>query len=637
MHERAPSPIHHHADAQSRPTSFRTRLVLAGLFALAGFALLGWRMLHLQLVHGARYALQADGNRIAVAPIEPARGAILDRNGVVLAHNQFTHTLEITLSQLDDTVDYVIDELATLVSISHADRARFHKLRNDYKRMDAVPIRSGLTDEEVARFTAQRFRFPGVDVGVQTFRHYPLGSTAAHVVGYVGRISDPDRTRIAALSDKNGTTSDAYDPRRDANNYSGADSIGKIGVEQHYETELRGLTGFEQVETTAGGRPVRTLSRTPSSPGNNLVLSIDAGLQRYAEQTFAGRRGALVAIEPATGEILAFVSAPAFDPNAFVGGIDQSTWSALSQSPDHPLLNRPLQGIYPPGSTYKPFMALAALTLGARTPQWAFLDPGHYKVGNQVFRNDVPTGHGRVDLHRAITVSNNTYFYMLAHEMGVDAIAQFMKPWSFGQLTGIDIAGEARGVLPSTEWKRQAFPRQPQWYEGDTVSLGNGQGYNAFTILQLAHAVATLANDGVAMTPRLVRAIENPRSGERTARAPLERARIDVRQQDLDIVKRAMQDANMHRSGTAYGTFKDAPFSSAGKTGTSQVFSLRGAQYRKDVVAEHLRDHALYVGYAPAEQPRIAVAVIIENGGWGRVAAPVAREVMARWLAQDGA
>ena len=637
MHERAPSPIHHRADAQSRPTSFRTRLVLAGLFALAGFALLGWRMLHLQLVHGARYALQADGNRIAVAPIEPARGAILDRNGVVLAHNQFTHTLEITLSQLDDTVDHVIDELATPVFISHADRARFHKLRNDYKRMDAVPIRSGLTDEEVARFTAQRFRFPGVDVGVQTFRHYPLGSTAAHVVGYVGRISDHDRTRIAALSDKNGTTSDAYDPRRDANNYSGADSIGKIGVEQHYETELRGLTGFEQVETTAGGRPVRTLSRTPSSPGNNLVLSIDAGLQRYAEQTFAGRRGALVAIEPATGEILAFVSAPAFDPNAFVGGIDQSTWSALSQSPDHPLLNRPLQGIYPPGSTYKPFMALAALTLGARTPQWAFLDPGHYKVGNQVFRNDVPTGHGRVDLHRAITVSNNTYFYMLAHEMGVDAIAQFMKPWSFGQLTGIDIAGEARGVLPSTEWKRQAFPRQPQWYEGDTVSLGNGQGYNAFTILQLAHAVATLANDGVAMTPRLVRAIENPRSGERTARAPLERARIDVRQQDLDIVKRAMQDANMHRSGTAYGTFKDAPFSSAGKTGTSQVFSLRGAQYRKDVVAEHLRDHALYVGYAPAEQPRIAVAVIIENGGWGRVAAPVAREVMARWLAQDGA
>jgi penicillin-binding protein 2 len=503
--------------------------------------------------------------------------------------------------------------------------------------MEGIPIRTGLTDEEAARFTAQRYRFPGVDIGVQAVRQYPLGSTAAHVVGYVGAVSELDRARIATLSDKNESASGSYDPRLDARNYKGADSIGKSGIEQRYETELRGLTGLAQLETNAAGRPLRTLARTEATPGRNVVLSLDIGLQQRAERALAGQRGALVAIEPATGEVLAFVSAPSFDPNAFVGGIDQATWDALNRSPDRPLLNRPLQGIYPPGSTYKPFMALAALSLGLRTPQWSFVDPGYYTVGSQIFRNDVPTGHGRVDMTRAITVSNNTYFYRLAHEMGADAIADFMRPWGFGQLTGIDIAGEARGVLPSREWKRQAFPREPHWYQGDTVSLGNGQGYNASTILQLAHAVATLANDGVAMTPRLVRAIEDPVSGERRSVAPRERARIEVRQEDLDIVKRAMQTVNMTSSGTAYRTFKDAPFSSAGKTGTSQVFSLRGARYRRDTVAERLRDHALYVGYAPADQPRIAVAVIVENGGWGRTAAPVAREVMEQWLAAQGA
>jgi penicillin-binding protein 2 len=631
------SRVHCASEAASPSSAFRSRVFIAGLFALCGFAVIAWRMVLLQVVQAQRYALQADENRMAFAPIAPTRGAIVDRNGVVLARNVFAPTLEITSSRLDRPLDTVIDELTSVVPISEADRARFHRRRDGATRFDGVPIRTGLTDAELARFAAQRFRFPGVDIGVQSIRQYPLGSAAAHVVGYVGAMSELDRARIAALSDKNDGTAAGGDARLDARNYKGAERIGKTGIEQRYETELRGLAGFEQVETNASGRPLRTLARTEATPGANVILSLDIGLQLRGEAALAGHRGALVALDPSTGEVLAFVSTPSFDPNAFVGGIDRETWDALSRSADRPLLNRPLQGIYPPGSTYKPFMALAALTLGVRTPQWSFFDPGHYSVANQTFRNDVPSGHGTVDMTRAITVSNNTYFYRLAHEIGVDAIADFMRPWGFGQRTGIDLAGEARGVLPSTEWKKHAFARQPHWYDGDTVNLGNGQGYNAATLLQLAHAVATLANDGVAMTPRVVRAIEDPASGERRMLAPRERTRIAVKQQDLDVIKRAMQTVNMTRQGTAYRAFKDASFSSAGKTGTAQVFSLRGARYRREAVAERLRDHALYVGYAPADKPRIAVAVIIENGGWGHAAAPVARDVMAQWLAAQGA
>lgn len=622
-------------NAAPPPSPFRTRLLIAGLFALAGFALLAWRMVHLQVTHGDKYALQADGNRIAVSPIVPARGTISDRRGVVLAHDRFVSVLEITPSRLDRTVDDTIEALAPIIAISDADRSRFKRQLAQSKRFERIPIRSGLGDAEVARFAARRFRFPGVDINVQAVREYPLGSTAAHVVGYTGRVSARDQAEMTARSESNGTASGHYDPRLEAHNYNGTQNIGRAGIEHRYETELHGLTGFEKIEVTAGGRPVRTLSRANATPGNGLVLSLDTGLQQLAERAFAGRRGALVAIEPATGDILAFVSAPSFDPNLFVGGIAPTAWDALSRSPDRPLLNRPLQGIYPPGSTYKPFMALAALARGVRTPQWSFFDPGYYMLGTHKFRNDIPTGHGRVDMNRAIMVSNNTYFYMLAHEMGVDAIADFMRPWAFGQLTGVDIAGEARGVLPSTQWKRETLPEQPRWYEGDTVSLGNGQGYNAFTILQLAHAVATLANDGVAMTPRFVRAIEAPAGGTERTLAPTVRNRIDVDPAHFDVVKRGMQNVNMSPSGTAYAIFKDMPFTSAGKTGTSQVFSLRGARYRRDAVQESLRDHALYVGFAPVEKPRIAIAVIIENGGWGRVAAPIARDVMSYWIGQS--
>ena len=620
-------------NAEQQLSKFRLRVEAAGLFVFVCFGLIGIRFLYLQVWHFSKYSLQADENRISVAPIVPNRGIITDRNGVVLAKNYSAYTLEITPSKIDTTLDDEIDRIATVIPVDQRDRRRFKKLLEDSKNFESLPIRTRLTDEEVARFTAQRYRFPGVEVRARLFRQYPLGPTAAHVIGYIGRISLRDQERIDEASDANDADTDHYDPRVDANNYKGTDYTGKIGVEQSYETELHGLTGFEEVEVTAGGRPVRTLSRTQATPGNNLVLSLDIGLQQVAEQAFAGKRGALVAIEPSTGDVLAFVSAPSFDPNSFVDGIDQQTWDSLNNSPDHPLLNRPLHGTYPPGSTYKPFMALAALTLHKRTPSWGFQDPGSYTFGGHTFRNDVRAGQGWVDMNRAIVVSNDTYFYMLAHDLGVNAMAGFMKPWGFGQITGIDINGEARGILPSTEWKRKAYrkPEQQRWYEGETISLGIGQGYNSFTILQLAHATATLANDGVVMKPHLVKEIENPitKAMRLTVREPS--AKIDVKQSDIDVIKRAMEGVVI--SGTGAKIFRGAPYQAAGKTGTAQVYSLQGANYSGHATAEHLRDHALFIAFAPADHPTIAVALIVENGGWGAESAgPIARRVLDYYL-----
>lgn len=620
-------------NAEQLLSRFRLRVAAAGLFVFVCFGLIGLRFLYLQVWHFSKYSLQANENRISVAPIVPNRGIITDRNGIVLAKNYSAYTLEITPSKISGTLDEEIDNLAQVIPIDARDRRRFKKLLEDSKNFESLPIRTRLTDEEVARFTAQRFRFPGVEVRARLFRQYPLGPTAAHVIGYIGRISQRDQERIDNASDQNDANPEHYDPRLDANNYKGTDYVGKIGVEQSYETELHGLTGFEEVEVTAGGRPVRTMSRTQATPGNNLVLSLDIGLQQVAEQAFTGKKGALVAIEPATGDVLAFVSAPSFDPNSFVDGIDQQTWDSLNNSPEHPLLNRPLHGTYPPGSTYKPFMALAALTLKKRTPAWGFQDPGYFTFGGHTFRNDVRSGQGWVDMNRAIVVSNDTYFYILARDLGVNAMAGFMKPWGFGQITGIDISGEARGILPSTEWKKKAYrkPEQQRWYEGETISLGIGQGYNSFTILQLAHATATLANDGVVMKPHLVRDIENPITKDMRATVRDPSDKIAVRQQDIDVIKRAME--GVVTNGTASKVFIGAPYLAAGKTGTAQVYSLQGANYKGHALAEHLRDHALFIAFAPAEQPKIALALIVENGGWGAEAAgPIARKVLDYYL-----
>lgn len=599
---------------------FRLRLSVVGGIVLVFFGILFARFLWLQVVKHQDYAMQAEDNRISVVPIVPNRGLILDRNGVVLARNFSAYTLEITPSKIGRPLDDVIESLSAVVDIQAKDRRRFRRLLDEAKNFESVPIRTRLTDEEVARFTVQRYRFPGVEIQARLFRQYPLGETAAHVVGYIGRISQRDAKKIEEMEE--------------SANYAGTDYIGKEGLEKKYENVLHGKTGYEEVEVTAGGRAVRTLSRTAAIPGHNLILSIDIELQKIVEEAFGDRRGALVAIEPATGDILAYVSKPTFNPNLFVDGIDQQSWDELNTSLDKPLLNRPLIGSYPPGSTYKPFMALAALELGKRTPAQTISDPGHFWFGNHRFRDDKVGGHGIVDMYKSIVQSCNTYYYVLANDLGVDGIHDFMKPFGFGQLTGVDLDNERTGVLPSTAWKRAAYkrPEQKKWYAGETISIGIGQGYNSFTPLQMAHAVSNLANNGVVMKPHLVKTIEDAMTKERMLTVPKESYRIPLKQENIDIVKNAM--AGVVREGTSSRAFANAGYISAGKTGTAQAIGIgRNEKYDAKKMAERHRDHSLYTAFAPADNPRIALAVIVENGGFGAAAAaPIARLALDYYL-----
>ncbi|MBR7779669.1 penicillin-binding protein 2 [Undibacterium rugosum] len=599
---------------------FRMRLIFIGVFVFFCFALLISRFIWLQVIKHDDYMLLADENRIDVVPVVPNRGLIMDRNGVILARNYSAYTLEITPSKIKQDMDTLIDNLAELVDIQPKHRKRFRKLLEDSKNFESVPIRTRLTDDEVARFIAQRFRFPGVDIQARLFRQYPQGDSASHVIGYIGRISQKD--------------AELLDEREDAANYNGTDYIGKEGLEKSYENLLHGTTGFEQVEVSAGGRAVRTLSRTPPTSGKNLILSVDIELQKVVEEAFGERRGALVAIEPETGDVLAFVSKPTYDPNLFVEGIDQQSWNELNTSEDKPLLNRPLTGAYPPGSTYKPFMALAALELGKRTPNQTIADPGYFTFGNHTFKDDRPGGHGMVDMYKSIVHSCDTYYYMLANDMGVDAMHDFMKPFGFGQKTGIDLEHERSGLLPSTTWKRNAFkkPAQQRWVSGDTISLGIGQGQNTFTPLQMAHAMATLANNGIVMKPHLVKIIEDPKTRQRELTVPKESFRIPLKQENIDIIKNAM--VGVVKEGTSARVFANTEYQSGGKTGTAQVVGLKkNEKYdAKRMAARHL-DHSLYIAFAPADKPKIAIAIIVENGGFGvEAAAPIVRKALDYYL-----
>ncbi|MFZ6816030.1 penicillin-binding protein 2 [Undibacterium sp. Rencai35W] len=602
---------------------FRMRLFFIGAFAVFCFIALISRFVWLQIVKHDVYALQADENRISIVPVVPNRGLILDRNGAILARNFSAYTLEITPSKISRDLDIVIDELAMLIDIQPKHRKQFRKLMEESKSFESLPIRTKLTDEEVARFTAQRFRFPGVDIQARLFRQYPLGDVASHVIGYIGRISQKDAEII--------------DDSEDGANYNGTSYIGKEGLEKSYEKLLHGTTGFEEVEVSAGGRAVRTLSRTAPTSGKNLILSVDIELQKIIEEAFGDRRGALVAIEPATGDVLAFVSKPTYDPNLFVEGIDQQSWNELNTSEDRPLLNRPLTGAYPPGSTYKPYMALAALELGKRTPSQGINDIGYFMFGGHRFNDDKPGGHGYVDMYRSIVASCDPYYYILANDLGVDAIHDFMAPFGFGQKTGIDLEHEKQGVLPSTSWKRSVYkkPAQQKWYAGETISLGVGQGYNTFTPLQMAHAMATLANDGVVMKPHLVKMTEDPQSHARTLTVAKESARIPLKQENIDVIKKAMAGVMTDpNGGTGYGVFHTATYLAGGKTGTAQVVGLKkGEKYDAKRVAERQRDHSLFIAFAPLDKPRIAIAVIVENGGWGsEAAAPIVRKALDYYL-----
>ena len=597
---------------------FRLRLGAAGFLVLAAFGALMARFVYLQIVQHEYYRTRAEDNRISLVPIVPNRGLIRDRNGVVLARNYSAYTLEITPGKVAD-LESTIDELAKLIEIQPKDRKRFHKLLEDGKNFESIPIRTRLSDEEVAKFAANRYRFPGVEINARLCRHYPMGELASHVIGYIGRINEQE---LEALE---GSDQDA--------NYRGTDHIGKTGIEKSYERDLHGESGYEQVEVDAGGRAVRTLARTAPIPGDNLVLSIDAKLQAIAEKAFGQRRGALVAIEPGSGDLLAYVSTPGFDPNLFVDGINPESWDALNNSPDHPMVNRAINGLYPPGSTFKPYMALAALTLGKRTPQQVIHDPGFYNFGGHTFHDDKKGGHGSVDMYKSIVASCDTYYYMLANDLGIDNIARFMREFGFGQRTGVDVPDESAGVLPSQEWKRKRFkkPEQRKWYAGETISIGIGQGYNAYTPMQLAQAVATLANDGVMYQPHVVKYIERSKTNEKTyvARRPVKTIRL--RPADLAFVKNAMVGVN--QEGTGARAFRGAGYVSAGKTGTAQMFSLKGERYAEGRVKERMRDHALFIAFAPADHPKIALAVLVENGGFGaQSAAPIARLVLDYYL-----
>jgi penicillin-binding protein 2 len=595
---------------------FRLRALVATAAVIVAFTLIWARAYYLQVVQYENLNEQAERNRTAVVPVVPMRGEVEDRNGEILASNYSAYTLEITPSKVPD-LDAVLSELEPLVTISKRDRRRFNKLLSETKAFEAIPIRTLLSDEEVARFAAQRWRFPGVEIRARFFRNYPLGATASHLVGYIGRINQREQDEIESWPDE------------ERANYRGTDYIGKLGIEQFYEKELHGETGIERIETSAGGRAVRILDSRPARPGRTIELTIDAKLQQLTEQLFGDRRGALVAIDPRNGEILAFVSAPTFDPNLFVEGIDVESWRALADSPDKPLLNRAIRGRYPPGSTYKPFMGLAALELGKRSPQATTYDPGYWIFGDNKFRSHGDEGLGNVDLRTSIVKSSNTYYYALANDLGVDAIHDFMAPFGFGQITGIDLHGEQSGILPSQAWKRAAYKRadQQRWYAGETISLGIGQGYNSFTMLQLASATATLANRGVQYPPHLMRAIRDSRNSTAQTMSSVTPRDLNLNQKNVDHIIEAM--VGVTQEGTSRLSFANAPYLSAGKTGTAQAVTIgQNEKYDAKKLAEYERDHSLYIAFAPADAPEIALAIVVENAGFGSAhAAPIARRV----------
>lgn len=598
--------------------NFKLRLIVLAAIVLFGFGALAVRFYFLQIVHHSHYHTLAENNRISITPVAPNRGLITDRNGTIIAHNFFVYTLEITPSKIEH-LDETINEVRKLVEISKNDLKRFNKLKAHSHQFESIPIRTHLNEIEAAKFAANRFRFPGVEIKSRLFRHYPNKSLGVHIAGYIGRINDKDLAKLKKT--------DAL------SNYKGTDHIGKSGIEQFYEKELHGTTGFQQVEINADGKAVRVLSSTAPVSGKNLTLSIDLKLQDIAEKAFGERRGALVAIQPETGEVLSLVSMPTFDPNLFVGGIDTTNWRLLNESLDKPMINRPLRGVYPPGSTFKPFVALAGLEAGKRLPPFRIKDPGYFSLPNSThrYRDWKASGHGYVDMKRAITISCDTFFYGLAVELGIEKLSNFVRHFGFGKKSGIDINGENGGLLPTPDWKRRRF-KQP-WYMGETVIVGIGQGYTLVTPLQLAYGTAVLANEGVAMRPHLVSAITDVKTGITTPTKPIINDKVTLNESNLVIVKEGMIAVTLP-GGTAARVGRNAGYSIAAKTGTAQVIGIKqNERYNEKNIQERHRDHALFIAYAPAENPKIAIAAIVENGGHGGSAAgPIVRQVMDYYL-----
>ncbi len=614
-------------DHWSEQRMFLRRAIAAGVIMLACAFALVVKLVQLQVVRHDYYAELSQGNRARIEPLPPNRGLILDRRGEVLAENLPAYQLELTSEQTPD-VDAALAELAALQLVERDDIDRLKRLIRSRRSFEGVPIRLQLTDEEVARFAVRRHEFPGVDIRTRMTRHYPLVGLGVHALGYVGAISEQDLTRI------------------DEGEYAGTSLIGKVGVESSYEAALHGTPGFRQVLVNAQGRPVEgeaalgaDLATLPAVAGIDLILSLDIRVQRAAEAALAGLRGAVVAIDPTNGDVLAFASTPGFDPNRFARGLGTAEYRALMDNIDRPMFNRALRGTYPPGSTIKPVLALAALDYHVIDPGQGRFCRGFFTLpgSRRRFRDWKPEGHGWVNLQESIAQSCDTYFYNVAQTLGIDRLSSYLGKFGFGQPTGIDIDGEKPGLLPSREWKQKSFsrPEDRLWFPGDTVNIGIGQGYLLTTPLQLAHMASIVAGRGQTYEPRLVIAQRDPGTGETRRIAPRLSPRVQVDDAALwQRIVNGMVGVTTPPRGTARGSAAGAQYSIAGKTGTVQVFSVgQTEKYDEKQIEERLRDHAVFVAFAPVEVPRIALAVLVENGRSGSgTAAPVARKVMDAYL-----
>ena len=596
------------------------RLLVAFILIIIFFSILLARFFYLQVTQHNEFSGQASSNRITLIPTPPVRGEIVDINGVPLAKNYPVFSLEVIPSRIEGKMEDVIEALRKYVDITPTDLKRFKKYRESYRKFENIPLKLRLTDEEAARLSVHLREFKGVEVNSRTFREYPYGKLTSHFLGYIGRISDKDKEML----EEEGLTA----------LYRGSTHIGKSGLEKYYEHQLHGVPGYQEVEKDAYGNIVRVLKNVPSKMGQTLRLGMDIRMQQEADRILGDRRGALVAINPQDGTILAFVSKPSFDPNLFIDGIDSDTWKMLNDDWKKPLINRVTQGLYPPGSTFKPFMGMALLESGKITQNTIIPAPGAWSIpgSRHIFRDSVRSGHGSANLSKAIQVSSDTFFYRLGYEMGIDKASPYLAQFGFGQKTGIDLPSEYVGVLPSREWKAKRFakssdPTAKEWRAGEMVSVSIGQGYNAYTPLQMAHATASLANNGVVHQPHLVKEILDFGARKITRINPNPERQIPFKADNFEYVKRAMEKV-LKPGGTAYRIGGGLAYTMGGKTGTAQVVQIKqGGRYNAAALREQHRDHAWFISFAPLEKPEIAIAVILENGGWGAYAAPLAREM----------
>ena len=606
--------------AQAAQADALLRLLVAFILIVIFFSILLARFFYLQVTQHNEFSGQASSNRITLIPTPPVRGEIVDINGVPLAKNYPVFSLEVIPSRIEGKMEDVIEALKKYVDITPTDLKRFKKYRESYRKFENIPLKLRLTDEEAARLSVHLREFKGVEVNSRTFREYPYGKLTSHFLGYIGRISDKDKEML----EEEGLTA----------LYRGSTHIGKSGLEKYYEHQLHGVPGYQEVEKDAYGNIVRVLKNVPSKMGQTLRLGMDIRMQQEADRILGDRRGALVAINPQDGTVLAFVSKPSFDPNLFIDGIDSDTWKMLNDDWKKPLINRVTQGLYPPGSTFKPFMGMALLESGKITQNTIIPAPGAWSIpgSRHIFRDSVRSGHGSANLSKAIQVSSDTFFYRLGYEMGIDKASPYLAQFGFGQKTGIDLPSEYVGVLPSREWKAKRFakssdPTAKEWRAGEMVSVSIGQGYNAYTPLQMAHATASLANNGVVHQPHLVKEVLDFGARKITRINPNPERQIPFKADNFEYVKRAMEKV-LKPGGTAHRIGGGLAYTMGGKTGTAQVVQIKqGGRYNAAALREQHRDHAWFISFAPLEKPEIAIAVILENGGWGAYAAPLAREM----------